>query len=87
MPNIKSAMKRVLVSAKKKDNNTVVKSSMKTAIKDCNKAIIASDKALADEKLKVANKRIDKAVVAGLVHKNKAARLKSKLTKQVISIN
>ena len=35
-----------------------------------------------DEKLKVAIKRIDKAMASGLIHKNKAAREKSKLTKK-----
>ena len=55
---------------------------MKTAIKKCEKAIIAKDKEQADANLKVACKRIDKAVASGLVHKNKAAREKSRLTKK-----
>ena len=82
MPNIKSAKKRVITSAKKEVNNTVVTSSMRTAIKKCEKAINAGDKALAEETLKTATKRIDKAVSSGLVHKNKAAREKSRLTKK-----
>ena len=86
MPNIKSAKKRVITSAKKETNNTVITSSMKTAIKKCEKAIIAKDKEQADANLKVVCKRIDKAVASGLVHKNKAARDKSKLTKAVNNI-
>lgn len=81
MPNIKSAKKRVITSAKKEKNNTVGTSSMKTAIKKCRTAIQSGDKTAADEKLKVAIKRIDKAMASGLIHKNKAAREKSKLTK------
>ena len=86
MPNIKSAKKRVITSKKKAENNIVVKSSMKTAIKKSEKAIKANDKALADENLKVAIKRIDKAQAKGLIHKNKAARQKSRLTKQTNAI-
>ena len=87
MPNIKSAKKRVITSAKKNENNTLVRSSMKTAIKKSERAIKANDKAQADENLKVAIKRIDKAVASGLIHKNKAARQKSRLTKQTNSLN
>lgn len=82
MPNIKSAKKRVITSAKKNAKNTLVRSSMKTAIKKSEKAIMANDKTQADESLKVAVKRIDKALAKGLIHKNKAAREKSRLTKQ-----
>ena len=87
MPNIKSAKKRVITSRKKGANNTVFRSSMKTAIKNSEKAIKTSDKALADENLKVAIKRIDKACAKGLIHKNKAAREKSRLTKQTNQLN
>ena len=87
MPNIKSAKKRLITSAKKCNNNTLGKSSMKTAIKKSERAIKANDKALAEENLKVAIKRIDKAVASGLIHKNKAAREKSRLTKQTNSLN
>lgn len=86
MPNIKSAKKRVLTSKKKADNNTLGRSSMKTAIKKSEKAIKANDKVEADNNLKIAVKRIDKAQSSGLIHKNKAARLKSRLTKQTNAI-
>lgn len=82
MPNIKSAKKRVITSAKKRDNNILTRSSMKTAIKKSEKAIKANDKELADANLKIALKRIDKAQAKGLIHKNTAARQKSRLTKQ-----
>ena len=81
MPNIKSAKKRVLVSKRRNEENTLVKSSMKTAIKNVEKAVKANESDKALENLKVANTRIDKAVNKGVVKKNKAARLKSRLTK------
>ena len=87
MPNIKSAKKRVITNKKKCDNNILGRSSMKTAIKNSEKAIKAQEKTQADEKLNVAIKRIDKACAKGLIHKNKAAREKARLTKQTNAIN
>ena len=81
MPNIKSAKKRVLTNAKKAITNNIVTSTMKTAIKKTVKAVKGSDKKAAEDNLKVAVKRIDKATSKGLVHKNKAARQKSRLMK------
>ena len=86
MPNIKSAKKRVITNAKKKENNILTRSSMKTAIKKSEKAIKAGDKKVADENLKVALKRIDKAQAKGLIKANAAARQKSRLAKQTNSI-
>ena len=81
MPNIKSAKKRVLTSAKKKENNNVVEQKTKTAVKKFVKEVEAGNKKEAQEKLNVAIKNIDKAASAGLMHKNKAARQKSRLMK------
>jgi len=80
MPNIKSAKKRVKVIARKKVNNNDFRSSMRTAIKNVEKA---TEKTVAAEKLNIAIQKIDKAVSKGLVHKNYAARQKSRLTKKV----
>lgn len=81
MPNIKSAKKRMRSNAKKADVNTVVSSSMKTAVKKLEREVKAGNKKEAAEQLNVALQRIDKAMGSGLVHKNKAARLKARLTK------
>lgn len=82
MPNIKSAKKRVLTSAKKAVNNKVYTSSMKTAMKNVEKAVKDNNKEAADKALKVAVQRIDKACKKGLIKPNKAAREKSRLTKK-----
>ncbi len=82
MPNIKSAKKRVITSAKRKEQNNVVESSMKTAMKKFEKAVKTNNKEQAEIELNTAVKRIDKAVSSGLVHKNKAAREKSRLMKK-----
>lgn len=86
MPNIKSAKKRVKTDAVKKERNRDKIASMRTAIKKVKLASKQGDKELAIESLNTANKKIDKAVKSGLVHKNKAARNKSKLAKTVNNI-
>lgn len=75
MPIIKSAKKRVRVNRKAAVRNSKTKRSLKTALK----AFVA--KPSADSHAAVQS-NVDKAVKKGLVHKNKAARMKSKLAKQ-----
>ena len=83
MANMKNAEKRILVNAKKSIRNNSYTASMKTAIKNVEKAVLAKDKSQAEESLKIAIKRIDKAAGANVVAKNKCAREKSRLTKKV----
>ena len=82
MPNIKSAKKRVRSNAKKEKVNTLVTSSMKTAIKNFEKNVKSENIEEANKSLNTAIQRIDKAKKNGLIHQNKASRLKSKLTKE-----
>lgn len=86
MPNIKSAKKRVKTDLKKKERNNTDVSSMRTAVKKAKLEIKNNNKEEAQAKLQVAIKKIDKAVSSGLIHKNKAARDKSKLMKSVNEI-
>lgn len=83
MPNIKSAKKRMRSNAKKTTVNTFITSSMRTAVKNVEKEAKSGNKEAASEKLNIAVQRIDKAMSSGKIHKNKAARLKSRLTKTV----
>lgn len=86
MPNIKSAKKRVKVIAAKTLRNKSLNSSLKTSIKKANAAIDnnANEKS---EAVKVAVKRIDQAVSKGILHKNTAARKKSKLVKKLNKVS
>lgn len=86
MPNIKSAKKRVITSRKKAVGNNTIEASRKTAIKNVEKSIKAGNKEEAANKLNIALQRIDKSAKSGLIHQNKAARLKSRLTKSVNSM-
>ena len=86
MPNMKNAKKAVKTIAKKKEINNDYKASMRTAIKNVEKAVLSNDKEKAKDNLKVAIKRIDKAVAKGATTKNACARNKSRLTKKVNSM-
>lgn len=83
MPNIKSAEKRVLVSERNRIRNVGIKSAVKTAIKKVYEAIKAADQTKVGEALSKAYGTIDKAVSKGVIHKNNAARKKSRLTRHV----
>lgn len=83
MPNMKNAKKAVKTTIKRKVSNNDFKASMKTAIKNVEKAVLSKDKEKANEALKVAIKRIDKAAAKGVAQKNFVARNKSRLTKKV----
>ena len=83
MANMKNAKKKIKVIAKKKKTNNEYKTSMRTAMKNVEKAVIAIDKDKAVDALGVAIKRIDKATSKGVVTKNFCARNKSRLTKKV----
>ena len=77
MPNIKSAKKRVLVSATKQARNKADKTALKTILK----------KVDADTNVKVAVKAVDKAAAKGIIHKNAAARKKSQLAKKLNAVS
>ena len=83
MPIIKSAKKRVKVSEKKTAQNREWKDKLKNSIKDLEKIIDSGDKEAAAEQLKETKRVIDKAVSRNILHKNNAARKKSRLTKNV----
>lgn len=82
VPNIKSAKKRVTISAKKKQQNIALKSSLRTSVKRFENAVIENDtnsKVYLDQAIKA----LDKAASKGIIHKNAAARKKSRLTKRM----
>jgi small subunit ribosomal protein S20 len=80
MANIKSAKKRVLVIETKTMRNKMIKSKVKTLVKNVENAIAEGNKAEAEASLKVAISEISKAASKGIYHKNTAARKISRLT-------
>ncbi len=83
MPNLKNAKKAVKVIKKKKTSNNDYLASMKTAVKNVERAVESKDKNKALENLNIAIKRIDKANSKGAIKQNHASRNKSRLTKKV----
>jgi small subunit ribosomal protein S20 len=85
MPIIKSAKKRMRTEREATIRNLRTKRSLKAAIKEMQHAIAASDKKRAAEAGTKAQSRLDTAVKKGVMHKNKAAREKSRLAAQAKS--
>ena len=83
MPNIKSSIKSMKVDAKRHERNVFEKTRMKKAQKQVLAAIAAGDADKAKELLPAAHKAIDQAAANNTIHKNAAARKKSKLTLKV----
>lgn len=84
---MKNAVKKVKVNAKKSVNNNEFEASMKTAMKNVEKAVLSNDKEKAEKCLKIAGKKIDKAGAKGVVTPNFVARNKSRLAKKVNNMN
>jgi small subunit ribosomal protein S20 len=79
MANIKSQKKRNITNAKAQERNKAVRSELKSRVKRATGAI-GTD--AADDAVKAAVKRIDTAATKGVIHKNAAARKKSRLMKK-----
>lgn len=80
LPQIKSAIKRVKVSEKKRVRNNRVRSQVRTAIRGFRRSLGVSG-ADSSEALVAAISQIDRAASKGVLHRNTAARRKSRLTK------
>lgn len=80
MPNTKQAEKALRQTKRRTLRNKMIKSRIKTAIKKFKEAIENKDKEKAKQLFKEAQSIIDKAYVKGVIHRNNAARKKSKLS-------
>ena len=86
MANTIQARKRARQSIKRRAHNVSLRSRLRTAIKSVRKAIEAGDKATAAETLKKATSVIDAIADKNIVHKNTAARNKSRLSAAIKSM-
>jgi small subunit ribosomal protein S20 len=80
LANIKSAEKRAAQDVARRAHNNTLRSKMRTAIKKARVAIATGQKDTAEAALKAATPVIDSMVNKGIVHRNTAARHKSRLT-------
>ncbi|MCU6763416.1 30S ribosomal protein S20 [uncultured Roseburia sp.] len=83
MANIKSAKKRILVTATKTERNKSIRSAVKTAMKKVEAAVVAGNKDDAQTALAAATSEINKAASKGVYHKNNASRKVARLAKLV----
>ena len=86
MANIKSAKKRILVSAENAERNKAIRSGVKTSVKKVESAIESGDKSAADAALKECIGKISVAQSKGVYHKNTSSRKISRMTKAVNGI-
>ena len=83
MANSVQAKKRVKQAEKARARNTSQRSSMRSAVKKVLRSIESNDKAEAQKNYNYACSLLDRAAAKGLIHKNKASRLKSRINAKV----
>ena len=86
MANIKSSKKRARQAVDRNARNASQRSMLRTYVKKVLKAIQANDAPAAQEAYKAAEPILDRYASRGLIHKNKAARHKSRLTARIKAI-
>ncbi len=82
MANIKSAKKRIRQIAQRTARNRSIKSNLKTFMHHFEESLLTGDREQARIRLVGAIRAIDKAEAKGIIHKNNAARKKSRLTRK-----
>ncbi len=85
MPNTASAKKRLRQNAKHRLHNRSLKSRVRSQIRCVREAVAAGDAEKAQEEFRLASRRLDQAASKKLIHKNAAARSKSRLSRLVKS--
>jgi small subunit ribosomal protein S20 len=80
MANSAQARKRARQTIKQRDHNTSLRSELRTAIKHVRKSVEAGDKAAAQAIYKISISTLDSISDKNIIHKNKAARHKSRLS-------
>lgn len=86
MPNTRSAAKRVRSSQARRLYNRSIKSRVRTLVKKFEQAVQSGEKELAVERYRAAASALDKAAAKGVVHKNLAARKKSRMATKLASL-
>ena len=84
MPHSASAKKRLRQNVRSRDRNKAMKSEMKTSIRKVLEALSAKDVTAAKDLFKSVAKKVDQAATAKTIHRNKAARIKSRLSARIV---
>ena len=83
MPNTNSAKKRLRQNKKRRIHNKAIKSSLKTQLRKVHEAVEGDDAAARDGAFQTAVSSLDRAAAKNIIHRNAAARLKSRLSAKV----
>ena len=83
MPNTKSAKKRLKQNQAHRAKNRAIRSNLRTHLRKVRDAVAAGNIEEADQAYRLAAQRLDRAAARSLIHKNQAARLKSRLQKLI----
>jgi small subunit ribosomal protein S20 len=83
MPNTKTAEKAARQNIRRKIRNVKQKDTLKETIKDFKKLVIGKKHDEVEAQLSLVFKKLDKAAKTNLIKKNKASRLKSRLSKKI----
>jgi len=84
MPNTKSAKKRLRQNFVRRDANRSIKSAMRTKLRKVREAVAANNIDEAEELFKLAARDLDRAGARNIIHRNAAARTKSRLSKFIL---
>ena len=83
MPNTKSATKRLRQNVVRKTHNRSIKRGVRNQIRKVREAIEAHDTNLAETEFRTVTKKLDQAAARNIIHRNSAARLKSRLSAKI----
>jgi len=83
MPNTKSAQKRLRQNVANRQRNRSVKRAVRTQCRKVREAIKAGDAEQAENEFRLAAKKLDRAGARNIIHRNAAARVKSRLSAKI----
>ena len=86
MPNTKSAQKRLRQNAVHQARNRSIKRAVRTQCRKVREAVDAGDPQRAEAEFRLAAKRLDRAGAKNIIHRNAAARIKSRLSARIKAI-
>ncbi|MFM7077126.1 MAG: 30S ribosomal protein S20 [Planctomycetaceae bacterium] len=84
MPHSASAKKRLRQNLRNRERNRAAKSVIKTEIRKVLESLRGGDVPAAKEQLRTVAKKVDQAAAKNIVHRNRAARVKSRLSARIV---
>lgn len=85
MPNTKGAKKRLRQNVVRRDRNRITRTRMRHSLRKFREAVAAKNIDEAKELSRITGQLLDKAASKGVIHRNKAARLKSRMSHLIVS--